>query len=89
MIRRLVSVARRDGMAAGAIAEALAGCVSRMSFHSGHSNVRVLGSESRRGTSIIYSAVFRPCCRTGGSSLMTIAVKGIAPIAIKPFRPFR
>ena len=58
IIRRLV-VAGADGMAAGAIAEALGGAASsRMSFHLGQLERAGLVESRREGRSIIYSAVF-------------------------------
>lgn len=58
IIRRLV-VAGADGMAAGAIAEALGGAASsRMSFHLGQLERAGLVESRREGRSIIYSAIF-------------------------------
>lgn len=58
IIRRLV-VAGADGMAAGAIAEALGGAApSRVSFHLSQLEHAGLVESRREGRSIIYSAIF-------------------------------
>lgn len=74
-IIRLLVVAGADGMAAGAITEALGGgTASRISFHLSHLEHAGLVVSRREGRSIIYSAIFpalsdlvaflmRDCCQ--------------------------
>ncbi len=74
-IIRLLVVAGADGMAAGAITEALGGATaSRISFHLSHLEHAGLIASRREGRSIIYSAIFpalsdlvaflmRDCCQ--------------------------
>jgi DNA-binding transcriptional ArsR family regulator len=74
-IVRLLVIAGPDGLAAGAIGQAMDGASSsRMSFHLGHLEHAGLVASRREGRSIIYSAAFpalsdlvdflmRDCCQ--------------------------
>lgn len=73
-IVRLLVTAGTDGMAAGAIGDAMAASSSRMSFHLSHLEHAGLIESRREGRSIIYSATYptlaglveflmRDCCQ--------------------------
>jgi DNA-binding transcriptional ArsR family regulator len=88
-IVRLLVVAGPEGMAAGAIGEAMDGASSsRMSFHLGHLEQVGLVESRREGRSIIYSAAYpalsslidflmRDCCQ-GHPEVCSAAVAAAA-----------
>ncbi len=87
IVRRLIQ-AGPDGMAAGAIGEALGATTSRLSFHLTHLEHAGLIQSRREGRFIIYTAVYRAfaglieflmrdCCQ-GHPEICTPAVTAMA-----------
>ena len=89
-IVRLLVTAGADGMAAGAITEAIAGASApRISFHLSHLENAGLVVSRREGRSIIYSAVFTGPVRPGGlpdARLLRGTLRGLRP-SHRPVRP--
>ncbi|MFC3127206.1 ArsR/SmtB family transcription factor [Pseudoroseomonas globiformis] len=90
-IVRLLVTAGPDGMAAGAIGEAMGATSSRLSFHLTHLEAAGLVQSRREGRSIRYSAVYdalsgliaflmRDCCQ-GHPEVCTPAVASLAACA--------
>jgi ArsR family transcriptional regulator len=96
-IVRLLVTAGPEGMAAGAIGEAMGATSSRLSFHLTHLEAARLIQSRREGRSIRYSAAYdalsgliaflmRDCCQ-GHPEVCTPAVAALAACARPPLEP--
>jgi len=96
-IIRLLITAGPDGLAAGAIGEAMDAASSRLSFHLSHLETAGLIRSRREGRSIIYSAVYptlsdliefllRDCCQ-GHPEICTPALAALTPCCENPKGP--